>query len=159
MYGEGGGRNRPQESEEHPQRTPQKALFEHASSSTVPNPVGFADTLVGAWPAEPVVKSPEAAFVGVHRAAAAAEEVGPRRWSVIRQRGGGRQAYNVHQALIITANSFASLVSFTATRWRPTNAQCTPNINYSSESVRIVGPFFGGAVAADKRTMCTKHQL
>ena len=79
IYGEGGGRNRPQESEEHPQRTPQKALFKHASSSTVPSPVGFADTLVGAWPAEPVVKSPEAAFVGVHWAAAAAEEVGPRR--------------------------------------------------------------------------------
>ena len=59
-----GGRNRPQESEKHPQRTPQKALFKHASSSTVPSPVGFADTLVGAWPAEPVVKSPEAAFVG-----------------------------------------------------------------------------------------------
>ena len=67
---------------EHPQRTPQKALFKHASSSTVPSPVGFADTLVGAWPAEPVVKSPEAAFVGVHRAAAAAEKIGPR--------GGGR---------------------------------------------------------------------
>ena len=43
INGEGAGRNRPQESEEHPQRTPQKALFKHASSSTVPSSVGFAN--------------------------------------------------------------------------------------------------------------------